>query len=50
MIGLTVEKTAEALSAGVQFPLGTSGTIKPLVKCLPTGVQTIMSSDLTKTM
>jgi len=38
MTGLTVEKKAEALSAGVQFQLGTSGTTKPLVKCLPTGV------------
>jgi len=50
IIALTDEGMAEALNAGVQFPLGTLRSTKPLVKCLPTGVQTIMSIDLTITM
>jgi hypothetical protein len=41
---------AEAFNAGVRFPLGTLVTTKPLVECLPTGIQTIMSIDLTVTM
>ena len=47
MTALTVERMAEALNAGVQFPLGTLVPTKPLVKSLPTGIQTIMSTDFT---
>ena len=50
MIALTVEGMVEALNAGVPFPMGTLVPTKPLVKCLPTGVQTIMLIDLTITM
>jgi hypothetical protein len=47
MIALTVEGMVQALNAGVHFPLG---TLVPLFECLPRGVQTIMSIDLTITM
>jgi len=50
MIALTVEGMAEAMNAGVQFPLRTLVPTKPLVECLSTGIQTIMSTDLTITM
>ena len=39
MIALTVAGMAEAFSAGIQFPLGTLVPTKPLVECLPTGIQ-----------
>jgi len=50
MIALTVAGMVETFSAGVQFPLGTLVPTKPLVECLPTRIQTIMSTDLTVTM
>jgi len=50
MIALTVEGMVEALNAGVPFPMGTLVPTKHLVKCLPTGFQTIMLTDLTINM
>jgi hypothetical protein len=47
VIALTVEGMVQALNAGLYFSLG---TLVPLFECLPMGVQTIMSIDLTVTM
>ena len=38
MIALTAEGIAEALNAGIPFPLGTLVPTKPLVKLFPFGV------------
>ena len=50
MIALTAEGIVEALNTGVKFPMRTFMPTKPLVICLPMGVQTIMSINLTMTM